>query len=50
MAERNEANLRYAYTLTSFTLRQLRDELRTATPEDDDATAGGGEDLPGTPR
>jgi hypothetical protein len=30
---RNEANLRSAYTLTSFTLRQLRDELRTATPD-----------------
>ncbi len=35
VAERNEANLRYAYTLTSFTLRQLRDELRTAVPEDE---------------
>ncbi|MES2924424.1 MAG: serine/threonine-protein kinase [Verrucomicrobiota bacterium] len=34
VAERNEANLRYAYTLTSSTLRQLRDDLRTATPED----------------
>lgn len=33
VTERNEANLRSAYTLTSFTLRQLRDELRTATSE-----------------
>ncbi len=33
VAERNEANLRYAYDLTSFTLRQLRDELRSARPE-----------------
>jgi tetratricopeptide (TPR) repeat protein len=41
---RNEANLRYAYTLTSFTLGELRDELRAAVPEEKDhpQTGGGG--------
>ena len=34
VVERNEKNLRYAYTLTSFTLSQLRDELRAAVPEE----------------
>lgn len=33
VTERNESNLRSAYTLTSFTLRQVRDELRSSTPE-----------------
>jgi hypothetical protein len=44
MTERNEANLRYAYTLTSFTLGQLSEQLRTAAPEDpsDLQAAGGG--------
>jgi hypothetical protein len=55
VTERNEANLRSAYTLTSFTLRQLRDELRAATPEngggpvesdDDLAGAAAGDDAP----
>jgi hypothetical protein len=31
---RNEANLRYAYTLTSFTLGELRDEVRTTVSEE----------------
>lgn len=47
VAERNEANLRYAYTLTSFTLGRLRDELRGVAPEaniDRSATSG---DFPG---
>jgi len=33
VAERNDANLRYAYTLTSFTLGKLRDELRSTSAE-----------------
>lgn len=37
VADRNEANLRYAYSLTSFTLRNLTSELRTGTPESDQA-------------
>jgi hypothetical protein len=44
VTERNEANLRYAYSLTSFTLRRLADELRTAVPEEEgnpSATGGG---------
>ncbi|MES2657097.1 MAG: serine/threonine-protein kinase [Verrucomicrobiota bacterium] len=48
VTERNEANLRYAYTLTSFTLRQLRDELRAATPDQEIETTTAGQDLPGT--
>lgn len=47
VAERNEANLKYAYTLTSFTLRQLRDELRTAMPEEADGFPNAGGGLPG---
>lgn len=35
VSERNEANLRRAYALTSFTLITLRDGLRTAVPEED---------------
>ena len=35
VAERNEANLGNAYALTSFTLTQLRDELRNAIPDDE---------------
>jgi hypothetical protein len=35
VAERNEANLENAYALTSFTLTQLRDELRNAIPDDE---------------
>jgi hypothetical protein len=44
MTERNEANLRYAYTLTSFTLGRLRDGLRFAAPEEnvDSPPPGGG--------
>ncbi len=47
VTERNETNLRSAYTLTSFTLRQLRDELRTATPDQAGAPAASGEDWAG---
>ena len=47
VAKRNETNLKYAYTLTSFTLRQLRDDLRTATPQEDDEPLTVGKDLPG---
>lgn len=47
VAERNEANLKYAYNLTSFTLRQLRDDLRTALPEDGNPPLAGDEGLPG---
>lgn len=46
VAARNEANLKHAYTLTSFTLRQLRDELRTAAPDDDGPAPLAGKDLP----
>lgn len=47
VTERNEANLRYAFTLTSFTLGQIIEELRTAAPEDnrDPEASGGG--MPG---
>jgi hypothetical protein len=43
VTERNEANLRYAYHLTSFTLGRLRDELRAAAPAEKASfpTAGG---------
>ena len=47
VTERNDANLRSAYTLTSFTLRQLRDELRTATPESSSDPVAVREDLAG---
>ncbi len=47
VTERNEANLRSAYTLTSFTLRQLRDELRTATPEGEGAPQAADDNLAG---
>jgi hypothetical protein len=48
VAVRNEANLRYAYTLTAFTLGRLRDELRGVAPQANiDRSAAGG-DLPGT--
>jgi hypothetical protein len=47
VTERNEANLRSAYTLTSFTLRQLRDELRTETPEGERDPQASGDDLAG---
>lgn len=43
VTRRNEANLRYAYTLTSFTLSQLRDDLLSAVPvgkSDTRTTAG----------
>lgn len=46
VAERNAANLRYAYTLTSFTLRQLRDELRASVPDDDHSPLTGLDGLP----
>jgi len=36
VVERNESNLRYAYSLTSFTLRQLASELRTGTANVED--------------
>ena len=44
MTERNEANLRYAYTLTSFTLGELNNQLRAAAPEisgNPEAASGG---------
>ncbi len=47
VAQRNEANLRYAYNLTSFTLRQLRDELHTAIPENENEPPAVGSDMPG---
>lgn len=46
VAERNEANLRHAYTLTSYTLQQLRDDLRAAMPDDETAPLPGSEELP----
>lgn len=46
VAERNEANLRHAYTLTSFTLGQLRDELRAAAPEEKTNPKAIGGDFP----
>ncbi len=47
VAHRNEANLRYAYSLTSFTLRKLASELRTGTPDEEDEPVA--EPLPGAP-
>ncbi len=47
VAARNEANLKYAYTLTSFTLGQLRDELRDAMLELEGGPPAGGAELPG---
>ena len=47
VVERNEANLRYAYTLTSFSLGQLRDELRTVVTGDESHPQHAGGDLPG---
>jgi hypothetical protein len=47
VTERNEANLRYAYTLTSFTLGRLRDELRAAVPEGKSGAPTGGGGFPG---
>jgi hypothetical protein len=43
VTRRSEANLRYAYNLTSFTLSQLRDDLLAAVPmgKSDSRTAGG---------
>ncbi len=38
VALRNEANLKHAYTLTSFTLRQIRDELHTSNVGELDET------------
>jgi hypothetical protein len=46
MTERNEANLRYAYTLTSFTLGRLRDGLRAAAPQEHAAPLPPGGSLP----
>ncbi len=43
VVRRNDANLRYAYTLTSFTLRQLRDELRSTLPKEETIATGGDE-------
>jgi Protein kinase domain len=48
VTERNETNLRYAHTLTSFTLRQLRDELRSVTPDQEIEPTASGPDLPVT--
>lgn len=47
VAERNEANLRYAYNLTAFTLRQLREELHETFPEQEIAAPAVG-NLPGS--
>jgi hypothetical protein len=47
LTERNEANLRYAYTLTAYTLGQLSDQLRTAAPEDRNDPQADGGSLPG---
>lgn len=47
VAARNEANLRYAYNLTSFTLGQLRDELRTMVPGEESQPQVFGRNLPG---
>lgn len=38
---RNEANLRYAYTLTAFTLGQLRHELRATVAEEASGSSSG---------
>lgn len=46
MTLRNEANLRYAYTLTSFTLGRLRDQLRTAAPDEAGAVPASAAGLP----
>jgi serine/threonine protein kinase len=46
VALRNEKNLKYAYTLTSFTLRQLRDELRTSSAAEVDESEPDNNDLP----
>lgn len=48
VADQNEANLRYAYTLTSFTLGQLRDELRVVAPAEESQPQAVGGDLPGS--
>jgi len=45
VVERNEANLRYAYNLTSFTLGQLRDDLRSMVPGERSQPIPGGGDL-----
>jgi hypothetical protein len=46
VAERNEANLRYAYTLTSFTLGQLRDDLLSSVPSGKSGAGTIGRDFP----
>jgi hypothetical protein len=46
VAARNEANLRYAYTLTAFTLGNLRNELRATVAEETSTPPGGGIALP----
>ena len=40
VAARNEANLRHAYSLASFTLGELRHELRAIAPEDEGESTG----------
>ncbi len=50
IAERNDANLKHAYSLTSFTLRQLVSELRTATAENEPGQAPIETALPGEVR
>ncbi|MCP5531946.1 MAG: serine/threonine protein kinase [Akkermansiaceae bacterium] len=47
VAAQNEANLRDAYSLTSFTLRQLRDELHGSTTEHATEPLAADLDLPG---
>jgi len=46
VTRRNEANLRYAYNLTSSTLSQLRDDLLAAVPEEKPGSRPSGGDFP----
>ena len=46
VTKRNEANLRYAYTLTSFTLSQLRDDLLADVPVEDSGSNSTGGNFP----
>lgn len=48
VTERNEENLRDAYSLTSFTLRQLRDELHGSVPEQEIEPSTADLGLPGS--
>jgi len=48
ITERNQANLRQAYALTTYTLGQIGDELRAIAPGDGDDPRAARPDLPGT--